>query len=442
MIPSLRDEATARAALRGLRPVDESDPFGALARAVWSVLIEPGDSEAGALIAARGPLDALRAAVDPDVDELRGARARWMPRLRPGAIDEALDAARRYGARLLVPGDGAWPRGFDDLGAHAPVALWSRGHADASARDVVALVGARASTAYGEGVAADLAAELAGAGATIVSGAAYGIDGAAHRAALGAGGRTVAFLAGGVDRAYPRGHEVMLARIVDSGAVYSEVPCGTAPTKWRFLARNRMIAAMADAVVVVEAGWRSGSLNTAAHAASLGRALGAVPGPITSAASAGCHRVLREFGGTCVTSSRDVLEMLGVTQLSENAVAGGAGASSERGRGGAGSPGGGAAGGAASSRGSAPGPVPDAEAGREVPPADPRRGDRTDDTTRVLDALSTRVARGVDEVARRSGMAVDEAAVLLGFAALEGRVERDDDGGWRAPRSSARGRGR
>lgn len=136
---------------------------------------------------------------------------------------------------------------------------------------------------------------------------------------------------------------------------------------------------MADAVVIVEAGWRSGSLNTAAHAATLGRALGAVPGPVTSAASAGCHRILREFDGVCVTSSADVLEMLG-----------------EQG---------------------APPP-----AGEQA---------RTDATTRLLDALSPRTGRTSDDVARRSGLAPEEAAVLLGFAELEGRVLRDDDGAWR-----------
>jgi len=134
--------------------------------------------------------------------------------------------------------------------------------------------------------------------------------------------------------------------------------------------------------VVVEAGWRSGSLNTAAHAASLGRALGAVPGPVTSAASAGCHRILREFGGVCVTSSADVLEMIG-THMQE--------------------------------------------------PQNPT--DRTDETTRVFDALSPRTARSTVEIARRSGLSVDEAGVLLGFAELEGRVRRDDDGLWTAARS-------
>ena len=151
----------------------------------------------------------------------------------------------------------------------------------------------------------------AASGAVIVSGGAYGIDGAAHRAALGVGGATVALLAGGVDRAYPQGHQQLLRTIAASGAVVSEVPCGTAPTKWRFLSRNRIIAALSDATVVIEAGWRSGSLNTAGHAAALGRPLGAVPGPVTSAASAGCHRLLREYDARCVTTAAEVRELWG-----------------------------------------------------------------------------------------------------------------------------------
>ena len=152
----------------------------------------------------------------------------------------------------------------------------------------------------------DWAAELAASGVTIVSGAAYGIDGMAHRAALNAGGVTVAMLAGGVDRAYPAGHTELLARIAAHGVVASEVPCGSAPTKWRFLQRNRSISALAQATVVVEAGWRSGSLNTAGHAAALGRPLGAVPGPITSTTSTGCHLLIQAGIARLITSADDL----------------------------------------------------------------------------------------------------------------------------------------
>ncbi len=377
MIP-LDADAAARA-LTSVRAGEGSAAVEAYARAVWSVLVEPGDGIAGALVATHGAAAALEAAFASDDPDVRKARSRWMPRARPDTIGAALDAARRCGAALVVPGDLEWPGRVDDLGTHAPIALWRRGAGTTHDRPAVALVGARASTAYGEGVGADLAAELAACGVTIVSGAAYGIDGACHRAALAAGGSTTAFLAGGVDRPYPRGHEALLAHIAGAGAVWSETPCGTAPTKWRFLSRNRLIAAMADAVVVVEAGWRSGSLNTAAHAATLGRALGAVPGPVTSAASAGCHRVLRDYDGVCVTSAADVLEMLGA----------------------------------------------------DGPPSPAGEQTRTDENTRLLDALSPRSGRSTAEIARRSGLAPDEAAMLLGFAELEGRVVRGDDGDWR-----------
>lgn len=241
----------------------------------------------------------------------------------------------------------------------------------------MAIVGARAATGYGEHVAATLAGALAADGAVVVSGGAYGIDGVAHRAALAAGGLTVALSAGGVDRPYPSGHTELFERIVRGGAVVSEVPCGTAPSKWRFLARNRTIAALGAATIVVEAGARSGSLNTAGHAAQLGRPLGAVPGPVTSAASVGCHRLLREYDAHCVTSAADVHELLG-----------------------------------------APSPA------HGGPPVDPRQ-------TRVLDALSRRTAHSVEQIAARSGLAVIETTSVLGTLQLLGRAVRGPEG-WRA----------
>lgn len=378
----------AAAAVRGLRQIS-GDAGDAFARVVWSVLTEPGDRIAGRLIATLGAPDALRRTLDGSIlqwpgmphRELAAARERWMPRADRVLVASALDRARRVGVRLVVPGDPQWPARLADLGDHAPHALWLRGHLEKAApAPAVALVGARAATGYGEHVAADLAAELAADGVTVVSGAAYGIDGVAHRAALGAGGLTVALLAGGVDRPYPTGHADLIERIATAGAVVSETPCGTAPSKWRFLARNRLIAALSDATVVVEAGVRSGSLNTAAHAASLGRALGAVPGPVTSAASAGCHRILREYDGACITGADDVRELLGVTVI-----------------------------GAAEASG------------------------RTDELTRLLDAASTRVSAGAAELARRSGLAVAEVEALVGLAVLEGRLVADGDGWRRAP---------
>src|SRR5690606_585095 len=239
--------------------------------------------------------------------ELGEAVARWAPRWQPALLHAALEQGIRRGIALVVPGDGSWPRGFDDLGPHAPVCLWVKGDPSALSDGVAtSIVGARSATPYGEHVAGLISGDLVRLGVTIVSGAAYGIDGAAHRAALQLDGRTVAFVAGGVDRVYPAGHANLLQQIGATGAVVAECAPGTTPTRWRFLARNRLIAALGAATIVVEAGYRSGSINTAGHAASLGRALGAVPGPVTSSTSAGCHRLLRDYDAVCVTSADDV----------------------------------------------------------------------------------------------------------------------------------------
>lgn len=285
----------------------------ALARAIWSLITEPADGEAGALVNKLGADEALRVVTGEvgtacDID-LQALRERVMPRLNAGAVERMFRDAVRQTADLITPEHAHWPTRVGDLGDHAPFALWARGNSELLADEVsTAIVGARAATGYGEHVTMELSAGLVDRGHTIVSGAAYGIDGMAHRAALASRGRTVAFLAGGVDRFYPAGHDALLTRIVEHGAVVSEVPCGTAPTRWRFLARNRLIAATTRAVVVVEAGWRSGSLNVATHAQELGRGVGAVPGPVTSAASAGCHKLIRE-GATLVTTPDEVVEL-------------------------------------------------------------------------------------------------------------------------------------
>ncbi|BCN68358.1 hypothetical protein RE943_18310 [Prescottella equi] len=175
----------------------------------------------------------------------------------------------------------------------------------------VAVVGTRAASSYGEHVTAEIVGDLAADGWTIVSGAAFGVDAAAHRAALGVGGLTVAVLACGVDRAYPAGHGRLLQQIARDGAVISEYPPGTSPARYRFLARNRLVAGLSEAVVVVEAGWRSGARNTATWGRRLGRPVLAVPGPVTSAASTGCHRMIREGEARLVSSAADVVEEAG-----------------------------------------------------------------------------------------------------------------------------------
>ncbi|MCC6270808.1 MAG: DNA-protecting protein DprA [Microbacteriaceae bacterium] len=359
------------------------------ARAAWTGIAEPGDRVAGHLVASIGATNALEAIVarasvesmeeqvsgDVTRDELQAAVERWLPRLQSRVALLALTQAARYAVRLLIPGDAAWPAGFDDLGPHAPLALWLRGNETtlASTGESMALVGARAATGYGEHVAMEASAGLVDRGYTIVSGAAYGIDGMAHRAALASSGRTIAVLAGGVDRFYPSGHEALLTRIVEEGAVISELPCGAAPTKWRFLQRNRLIAAMSQATVVLEAGWRSGSLNTAGHAAALGRPLGAVPGPVTSAASAGCHRLIREYGAVCVTNADDMAELA---------------------------------------------PLPTANTPHSAANAKETAGVSAEQL-RILDALSARSPRPVDDIAARSGLSIATVQAALGAMQLE-----------------------
>jgi DNA processing protein len=286
----------------------------ALARAVWSIISEPGDVASGQLIATRTAAGALEIILDGTETvegiDLGGIRERVAPHLNPGVVEVALRQAVRFGVELVTPEHPHWPTRINDLEYAAPHALWVRGNTELLADELsTAIVGARAATGYGEHVTMEMSAGLVDRGHTIVSGAAYGIDGMAHRAALASHGRTVAYLAGGVERFYPAGHDALLARIVECGAVVSELPCGAAPTKWRFLMRNRLIAAASRATLVVEAGWRSGSLNTATHAHSIGRPLGAVPGPVTSAASAGCHRLIREYGATIVTNAAEAAEL-------------------------------------------------------------------------------------------------------------------------------------
>ena len=231
-----------------------------------------------------------------------------------GAHD--LEQAARVDARLVCPGDDEWPPLLDDL-ARTDVdcfGLWVRGPErldDVVARSV-AIVGTRTPTAYGEHVAGELAAGLADRGWTVVSGLAYGIDGAAHRAALSAGGCTVGVLACGIDVVYPHGHRSLVSRVADEGLVVSEYPPGAAPQRHRFLVRNRIIAALTLGTVMVEAARRSGARSTLNHARDLLRQTMVVPGPVTSAMSDGCHAALREvIGSVVVTRTDEVVEQCG-----------------------------------------------------------------------------------------------------------------------------------
>lgn len=227
------------------------------------------------------------------------------------------------GGRLLTPDDDEWPylafQSFDSAVAEptreavAPLVLWVLGPArlDEVAERAVAIVGTRASTAYGDTLAADFAAGLVDTDMAVVSGAAYGIDGAAHRSALACSGVTVAVLAAGLDVPYPAGHSALLHRISQTGALVTEYPPGVRPARYRFLTRNRLVAALSRTTVVIEAGLRSGAASTAAWARLLGRPVCAVPGPVTSAASAGCHEMLRAGAAELVTRAEHVVELAG-----------------------------------------------------------------------------------------------------------------------------------
>jgi DNA processing protein len=282
------------------------------ARAAWSRLAEPADPNARALVEEHGPVAALRLVLsgDPGVPEVFRLRAeRFGVDADP---DSALAAARAIGATLLCPGDPEWPGRVDDHPL-PPFCLWVLGDTDlaALADRSVSVVGARSSTSYGDTVASGLGSGLAERGWTVVSGAAFGIDAAAHRGALSADGPTVAVLAGGVDRPYPLAHTTLLANIAEGGAVVAEVAPGMAPTKPRFLLRNRIIASISRGVVVVEAAFRSGSLNTARTAAEIGRPVGVVPGPVTSMMSAGCHQARRDGLAEIVTDVDEVIDLVG-----------------------------------------------------------------------------------------------------------------------------------
>jgi len=290
-----------------------------LARLELSRLCEPGSWAVHAAVRSHGALavrDALRAGrVLPPI----GAGLTEGARQRAESSDLRADLARldRIGARFVVPGDPEWPTErlswHDGLEHAPPLGLFLLGSGDLRqlSEHAVSVVGARASTAYGVHVAGELGLQLADRGWTVLSGAAYGIDGAAHRGALASErGVTVAVLACAVDVCYPKGHTGLLAAIASRGLVVSEHPPGCAPTRSRFLVRNRLIAALSVGTVVVEAAVRSGSLTTARQAGSLNRHLMAVPGPVTSELSRGCHRLLRE-GAICVTGAPDVLDLVG-----------------------------------------------------------------------------------------------------------------------------------
>jgi DNA processing protein len=284
----------------------------------------PGDGEPAA---DGGPDAAFEARfITADGTRLSASASRYAVQAAFRLAEAALARADRLGARIVTPGDHEWPTQVEQLAtinhdsadpvyrdADSPMCLWARGLpsvAEALDRSV-AIVGARAASSYGQHVASELAYELANRDWTIVSGGAFGIDATAHRAAIAAGGLTVAVLACGIDRPYPASHASLFEQIADEGLVLSEWPPGAAPHRVRFLTRNRVIAAATRGTVMVEAGARSGARNTLNHARLLQRPVMVVPGPVTSAVSVGCHAELRKPGTLLVTRFDEVIEEIG-----------------------------------------------------------------------------------------------------------------------------------
>lgn len=378
-----------------------ADPRALRAWAYLSRVAEPPCPGLGALVRRVGPVEAAdrvrRAAVDDALAKHTEARRE---------IDRAaadLELIARRGGRLVTPDDDEWPvLAFAAFGAApprppgtapmlAPLVLWAQGPArlDEVAHRAAAVVGTRAATAYGEQVAGDLVAGLVQRDVAVVSGGAYGIDGAAHRAALDCDGVTVAVLAGGLDVAYPSGHSALLHRIGQHGLLFTEYAPGVRPARYRFLTRNRLVAAMAGATVVVEAGLRSGAANTAAWARALGRVVAAVPGPVTSSASAGCHALLRN-GAELITRAEHVVELIG--HIGELAA-------------------------------------------EEPHPVTPLDG-LGEAERRVYEALPGRGAATVEQLAAGCGLLPEQALGPLAMLELAGLVRRQD-GRWRIVRTAA-----
>ncbi|MFJ6776367.1 DNA-processing protein DprA [Kitasatospora sp. NPDC091257] len=288
-----------------------------LARVLICRLSEPGDAVVGRWLGQLSAVDVVKAIRDgtvPDHPGLDATRLAGYQARLPGLDPEMdLKRVRDVGGRFIIPGDTEWPSQLDDLGDGRPVGLWVAGTGSLRllALRSVALVGSRACTAYGAHVAGELSAQLAERGWMVVSGAAYGIDAAAHRGALAVGGMTAAVLACGVDVAYPKGNAELIRRIGVQGLLVSELPPGEHPNRFRFVLRNRVIAALTRGTVVVEAAVRSGALSTARRARDLNRHTMGVAGPVTSAFSAGVHALIRSGAAVLVTDAAEITELIG-----------------------------------------------------------------------------------------------------------------------------------
>lgn len=309
--------------------VSITDPDEISARIAWSLLVEPNDAAAGALTRTYGFSQALEALLTrsddaavanganvtgPDLDRLRTRipTPSDVKRLTGETIPRALEITKKHEFAMIDPNS---VPGLADLGDNAPLTLWVSGDLAALTNPIrLGVSGSRAATGYGEYATTEFVADFVRHGATIHSGLAYGIDGTAHRAALAHGGKTVGWLAGGLDRPYPAGHHQLMTTIATTpgSAVVSELPPGITPSRWRFLARQRLIAAATQATLIPEAGRVSGALATAGHARALHRHVAGIPGPITSPASQGVHRLIKEGVATIATLPGDLYRPLGI----------------------------------------------------------------------------------------------------------------------------------
>ena len=401
----------------GRRSPDEADRYS---RAALSILTEPGDAVLGALLRSVPPKEILDIVMSecPDPGSVLGrvregdggpgaeknsggivgravadrAIERWRARRRDVPPPGRLELWEQAGFRIVCPEEPEWPTQLDDLGDARPVALWLSGTTNLrfACLHSVSVVGSRAATAYGSHVATELSAELAGLGWTVISGGAFGVDACAHRGALAVGGCTVAVLASGLSFGYPKSNSDLFAAIAHTGVMVSECPPDRAPTRPGFLVRNRVIAALSRGTLVVEAALRSGALNTARHARELNRPVMAVPGPITSEQSAGCHELIMQSQAACVTGARDIIELVAPLGAAANG-----------------------------------------SARQPAIPAD----DLDPVTESVLRAVAQRSGRGPATIATLAGVDLDTALRCLGLLGAAGYVERCDQG-WRARKTN------
>ena len=388
---------------------------------------EPGDVVAQCLVAVCGPVEADRLIqglapgplVWADIEEAlraagyssprqayRAALARWSQRTGRVGASAVLKEMAAVGTRFVPPEDPAWPQGLADLGLSAPFGLWARGPSGAADGEAVrarlqassrsiSIVGARDATGYGRSVTHTLAAAAAEAGLTVVSGGAFGIDKQAHVSAMARARRigadhppTIAVLAGGIDKLYPAAHTDLLEDVCTDGLLVSEATPGAAPTRWRFLQRNRLIAALGRALVVVEARQRSGALSTANHALAIGRDVGAVPGSIEQQASAGCHQLIAESGAHLVSSPGAALRLPVDAEMQRI--------------------------------------VPESVAARFDPGAAPPRSTdgMSEEQQAVYEATPVRAAAEIDSIARVACVPIGRARAVLGEFEMAGLVTR------------------